>query len=166
MLALRVSVAIGLAPVALVGCGGNSPTGPAPATTGPPLQRLVAYSACMRRNGVPSFPDPTTQGNLLITPSDHINPASPQVKRAQSACEKLSPESIRGAGMTPAQHAKALAAMTRYVQCMRKHGVAMANPFSGPNGGVGIVLPRNIDLNSEQYKRAEAACKHFVPNGG
>ena len=163
---MRVSVAIGLATLTLVGCGGTSPTASAPATTGLPLQRLVAYSACMRRNGIPSFPDPTTQGNLLITPSDDINPASPRYKRAQSACEKLSPESASGAVMTPAQHAKALASMTRYVQCMRKHGVPIANPFSGPNGGVGISLPRNVDLNSQQYKQADAACKHFIPNGG
>jgi len=42
----------------------------------------------------------------------------------------------------------------------------MADPFSGPNGGVGIVLPRNVDPNSPLYKRADAACKHFIPAGG
>jgi hypothetical protein len=120
----------------------------------------------MRRNGLPGFPDPTTQGNLLITPSDNINPASPQYKHAKSACKRLNPENAGAAGMTPAQHAKALAVMTRFVECMRKHGIPMADPFSGPNGGVGIALPRNVDLNSQQYKQANAACEHFIPNGG
>jgi hypothetical protein len=183
MLALRLGVAIGLVPLALVGCGGGSAAPPvaslgtttartqpastaasAPATTGPSLPRLVAYSSCMRRNGVPTFPDPTTRGNLLITPGDDIDPTSAQYRRAQRACAKLSPET--GAGMTPAQHAKALATMTRYARCMRKHGIPVADPFSGPNGGVGIALPRNVDLGSQQYKQADAACRHFIPNGG
>jgi hypothetical protein len=120
----------------------------------------------MRRNGVPNFPDPNSRGNLVITASDDINPTSPQYERAQSACKKFSPESTSGVGMTPAQHAKALAALTRYVQCMRQHGISMADPFSGPNGGVGIVLPRSVDPNSEQYKQADAVCKRFPPYGG
>jgi len=65
--------------------------------------------------------------------------------------------------MTPTQHAKALAALTRYVQCIRKHGIPMADPFSGPNGGVGIVLPHTVDPNSPLYKQANAAGKHFIP---
>jgi hypothetical protein len=120
----------------------------------------------MRRNGVPTFPDPDRNGNLLFNPSEKIDPSSPQYKRAQNACKKLSPEEGSGVGMTPAQHAKALAALTRYVQCMRKRGIPMADPFNGPSGGVGIVLPRTVDPNSPLYKQADAACKHFVPNGG
>ena len=55
--------------------------------------------------------------------------------------------------MSPAQHANALAAITRYVRCMRKHGIPMADPFSGPNGGVGMVLPKSVDPNSQQSRR-------------
>jgi len=130
------------------------------------IQRLIAYSVCMRGNGVPNFPDPNSKGNLIITPNDNINPTSPQYERAQNACKKLSPEGASRNGMPPAQHAQALAGLTRYVECMREHAIPMANPFSGPNGGVGIILPRSVDPNSEQYKRADAACKHFLPKGG
>ena len=131
-----------------------------------PTQRVIAYSACVRRNGVPTFPDANSKGNLVIIPTDKINPTSPAYKRAQNACKKLSPEVASGAGMTPAQHAQALAALTRYVECMRTHSVPMRNPFSGPNGGVGIILPASVDPNSGQYKQADAVCKHFLPNGG
>lgn len=163
---LRALVA--LVPIALVGCGSGS-AAPTSSSSGaaedPPIQQLVAYSTCMRHHGIPSFPDPTSRGNLVITPADHIDPASPQFKRAQAACKRFSPEG-KGVGMTPAEHAKALAAMTRYVECMRKHGIAMADPFNGPNGGVGIVLPRSVDPSSQLYKQADAACRRFVPGGG
>jgi hypothetical protein len=180
---------LGLASLALIvaGCGGNAKapsvariatstsastgvTSTASAmTTTPthsPIQRLIAYSLCMRRNGVLNFPDPDSKGNLVITPNDNINPTSPQYERAQNACKRLSPESANGEGMTPHQHAQALAFLTRYVECMREHAIPMANPFNGPNGGVGIILPRGVDPNSQQYKHADAACKHFLPNAG
>jgi hypothetical protein len=174
-----------LLPLAIVGCGSGSRTpavanisettseatattsaGFTPSTTGSQTQRLIVYSACMRRNGVPSFPDPTGQGNLLVTPRDDIDPTSSRYKHAQNACKKFSPKTSGGVGMTPAQHAQALAALTAYVHCMRKHGIEMADPFSGPNGGVGIALPRNLDLNSPLYKQADNDCKHLIPNGG
>ncbi len=120
----------------------------------------------MRRHGVPNFPDPDSRGNLVIAPNARINPASAQYERAQTACKKFGPEGAGGSGMTPAQHAQALAALTRYVKCMRQRAIPMANPFNGPNGGVGISLPRGVDPASEQYKQADAACKHFIPNGG
>ncbi len=148
------------------GCGGGSgATTPTVSAAGSPTGRLIAYSACMRGNGVPTFPDPDRHGNLLFNPSEHIDPSSPLYKRAENACKKLGPEGRGGVGMTPAEHAKALAAMTRYVQCMRKNGVQMADPFSGPNGGVGIVLPRTIDPSSPLYKQADAACRRFTPGG-
>jgi hypothetical protein len=120
----------------------------------------------MRRNGVPNFPDPNSQGNLVITPDDAVDPSSPGYERARSDCKKLGPEGAGASGMTPAQHARALVAMTRYVDCMRKHDIPMPDPFSGPDGGVGISLPRSVDPGSQQYERADAACKHFLPSGG
>lgn len=163
----RARVLVALVPLALVGCGRGSavPTSSSGATAGPPIQRLVAYSTCMRRHGIASFPDPTSQGNLVVTPADHVDPASPQFRRAQAACKRYSPEGT-GGGMTPAEHAKALAAMTRYVKCMRRQGIPMADPFSGPGGGVGIVLPRSVDPSSGLYERADAACKHLLPGAG
>jgi hypothetical protein len=145
---------------------GVTATASASTSARPPVQRLVAYSACMRAHGIRDFPDPSSQGNLVIAPNDNINPASPQYERAQKACRRLSPEGSGGNGMTPAEHAIALAALTRYVDCIRRHAIPMANPFSGPNGGVGIVLPRDVDPSSQQYKRADATCKHLLPRGG
>ena len=166
-------MALAVAVLAAGGCGHGSaaPTGAdaatTPSTSGSPIQQLDAYSACMRRNGVPNFPDPNSQGNLLISANLRIDSNSPQFKRAENACRKLSPTGGGGEGMTPAEHAQALAAVTRATaQCMRKHGIPMANPFSGPKGGVGFTVPSGVDPNSQPYKQADAACKHLLPNGG
>jgi hypothetical protein len=53
--------------------------------------QALKYAQCMRKNGVPNFPDP--KGGAL-DPGD-INPTSPQFKAADQKCKALRP---RGAG--------------------------------------------------------------------
>lgn len=162
-----VRVPIALVVLTLVGCGSGSAAPSAPSSSGtaagPPIQRLVAYSTCMRRHGISTFPDPDSHGNLVVTPAEHIDPASPQYERAEQACRRYGPGGASAAGMTPSQHAHALAAMTRYVKCMRKHGIPIADPFSGANGGVGIRLPPSVDPSSASYRDADAACRRLLP---
>jgi hypothetical protein len=69
LLALVLAAAAALALLASA-CGGSSPEGVAQAETtetttttsdppdGPRTGALVAYATCMRKNGVPKFPDP------------------------------------------------------------------------------------------------------------
>ncbi len=51
----------------------------------------------MRTHGAPEFPEPNSEGDLLIHSSVHnghvtgINPQSPQFQAAQKACAKLMP---------------------------------------------------------------------------
>lgn len=155
MPALRLTAVAGV--LALAACGSGSASGP-----DAPIGRLVAYANCMRHHGLPTYPDPDRNGNLVVTPADRIDPGSPQYKRAAAACTKLAPGAAPGEGMTPAEHKAALERMTRYAQCMRKRGVPMQNPWTGPNGGVGISLPPSVDPASALYRSADAACRHFM----
>jgi hypothetical protein len=53
------------------------------------LQTLLRYAACMRSNGVPSFPDPTfSDGGMSfdLRPASGINPGSPVFRAAENAC--------------------------------------------------------------------------------
>jgi hypothetical protein len=68
-------------------------------------QQLLAFSACMRANGVPSFPDPSfLNGGATVRiggPSSGVDPRSPQFQHAQSVCQKdLS--GLPGGGKVPA----------------------------------------------------------------
>jgi hypothetical protein len=49
--------------------------------------RALKYAQCMRKNGVPQFPDP--EGGAL-DPGD-VNPNSPQFKAADQKCQSLRP---------------------------------------------------------------------------
>lgn len=158
-----LAMVLGLAGLA-ASCAGGSKS-PSVASSGTSATgKLIAYSTCMRSHGLPGFPDPNSKGELLFTPSNNIDPSSPVYQSAEQACVKLR-AAAQGSGMTPAQHAAALARLTKFTDCMRKHQIPMADPFSGPNGGVGIAIPRSVDLSSQVYKQAEAGCGHLLPSG-
>jgi hypothetical protein len=88
-------------------CRALMPRGPlGPGTTTHPaaqtLERFVRIAACMRRHGVPSFPDPRTsvpaslagagvisdiEGVILVFPAATIDTQSPTFTRAAAACD-------------------------------------------------------------------------------
>lgn len=71
--------------------GGGTPT---PRQRAQGLRQGLALAACMRRNGVPNFPDPQSGSGgamvIRIAPNSGIDPQSPQFQNAQQACRKLS----------------------------------------------------------------------------
>jgi hypothetical protein len=179
--------------VLVTGCGGNSPTNgvaslsshaPKPKTSttsstaaGPnggsgssasPDSQAVAYSACMRAQGVPDFPDPkvSTNGNevkvaVRVTPGITGNP---HLKSAQRACGKLLPGGGPGEGanhqITPAEQSRYLKAAA----CIRSHGVPnFPDPtFSG--GGVHIEH-QGLNESFPAFKAAVQACESLIPGG-
>ena len=69
-------------------CGGGS----AGSTGSSPYAKALAYSQCMRSNGVANYPDPNGQGQILMQPNDGIDYGSPQFAHAKKACAKLAPK--------------------------------------------------------------------------
>lgn len=61
--------------------------------------QLLRFARCMRAHGVPSFPDPTSQGIAL---SAGVDPKSPQFQAATQACRQLAPALGQGGGQTVA----------------------------------------------------------------
>ena len=57
---------------------------------------LLAYSQCLRDNGIADFPDPDSDG-ISLDPAVH-DPDSPQFKAAEVACQDLRPPPNTGAG--------------------------------------------------------------------
>jgi hypothetical protein len=58
-------------------------------------QQALRFSACMRRHGVPGFPDPVFEGNgARLQLSAGVNPASPAFKTAQRACGSPLPNGV------------------------------------------------------------------------
>jgi hypothetical protein len=68
-------------------------SGPTPAEQTEDRARNLRYSACMRENGVPKFPDPQFSGGRATLMLDkRLATESPQFKAAERACEKFADE--------------------------------------------------------------------------
>jgi len=71
--------------------GGGS--GPGPGDDPKQRDAMLAYSKCMRQNGVPKFPDPKFSGNkveLSLRTKDgsvNLNPDAPAFKAAEKVCQ-------------------------------------------------------------------------------
>jgi hypothetical protein len=122
------------------------------------------FAACMRRNGVPNFPDPSSGGDLTIGPGSGINPSSPAFRKAQQTCSKLLPH---GGQPTPQQVAQARQQALKFSACMRGHGV---KDFPDPTFSAGRIAIQvkggpGTDLNprSPVFQAAQKACRSDLP---
>ena len=118
------------------------------------------YSACMRKHGVTSFPDPNGQGVITIHSGMGIDPGSPAFPSARSVCQKLLPN---GGQPTPAELAQRQQQMLAFSSCMRAHGL---KDFPDPsNGGLQIHDHPGSDLdpNNPTFQRAQQACQGHLP---
>jgi hypothetical protein len=61
-------------------------------------EQMLKFVACMRKNGVPKFPDPQAGGGIKIDPSMGVDPESPQFKSATQTCRKLLPGGVAPGG--------------------------------------------------------------------
>jgi hypothetical protein len=123
---------------------------------------LVAFSACMRKHGLPNFPDPKPVGGgyrLTIGSENGIDPSSPQFKSAQQVCKKLLP----GGGTANRQEqVKQLQQALRYAACIRAHGMPdYPDPKATSDGGIEL----GEAPDSPQFKIAQKACGHLIPGG-
>jgi hypothetical protein len=124
----------------------------------------AAYSACMRKHGVPQFPDPGPNGELQLRagPGTGIDPGSSQFKAAEQACRKLRPE---GKPPSPQQQAQDLQKMLDFSRCMRSHGVpGFPDPQTSGSGiKLSIGKDAGVDPNSSVFKAAQQTCQKLMP---
>jgi hypothetical protein len=127
----------------------------------------AAFSACMRENGVPTFPDPDSQGRIRLggqTANGRkvgLDPNSRQFKRALQACRRLLP-----AAKTPQQLATDREQALRFSRCVRAHGVPkFPDPAVGANGRIEfpVAAGSHLDKNSPQFRAARKACEKLIP---
>lgn len=128
------------------------------------LANGAKFSACMRKNGVPKFPDPGHDGSISFGPSSGVDPNSPKFKAAQAKCEKEIPH---GPPPSAAEQQKMQQAALAFSRCMREHGVKdFPDPqFSGGKASLQIrgKPGSGLDPNSPTFKRAQEACQGRLP---
>jgi hypothetical protein len=80
---------------AMQACRKYLPAGPPPlshAEQAVAVKAMVTFASCMRRHGIPRFPDPDSQGQFPLPGMKAIDPSSPLVLAAFKACESLEPK--------------------------------------------------------------------------
>jgi hypothetical protein len=120
---------------------------------------VLKYAQCMRSHGVVDFPDPSSNGTILVggTVSQ-----SPQYPAADETCQKLLPN---GGVPTAAQQAQGIAQLLKFSVCMRAHGISdYPDPTSN---GIQIPIrpgmPSDLDPNNLRLQSAEKACQRLMP---
>ena len=150
--------------VLAAGCGGSSAPNVASVASSSSTtttarsggSELLAFSECMRSNGVPSFPDPQQfdGGNVKLT--IHDTPSTPKVRSALDACSHLLPPGRTQAAQPTRQQ---LAGELSFARCMRRHGVsAFPDPDAQGNLSVEMVEAAGIDVHSAAVLRVVQAC--------
>jgi hypothetical protein len=173
--ALRLTLALAAAAaLALLvsACGGSSGEGvaqvdrrtEAATTDDSSSDDPTAFSACMRRNGVPKFPDPDSEGRFRVRagPGSGIDPESAEFKAAEKVCGKFASDEPVPA--SPDERAELQEQLLEFSACMRSHGLPN---FPDPDGSGGLTLGRNsgLDPDSPRFREADRACADLLPVG-
>jgi hypothetical protein len=147
--------------------GGNSPgvagagsSNSASSTTGASQPSALAFSRCMRAHGISDFPDPQSDGSLIVTagPGSDMDQNNPRFQAANEACKPLLPQGPAPAGVK--------AANLKYSHCMRAHGISdFPDPDADGHLNVGGKAGSDLDPNSPAYQRADDVCKKFHSAG-
>lgn len=155
------------AAMTLAACGGSSK--PATPKTVSQQSAALALSRCMRANGVPNFPDPSSngtiqaQGNGNTMTVNGVPVSAPAFQRATSKCAGKLP---KGPALSASQISHLKQAAIKFAECMRAHGVPnfpdpQIQVAAGGQGiGVRMGAPGNSGINprSPAFEKAQQEC--------
>ena len=159
---------------AATGTTASSPAAGSSATA----RSVVAYSQCMRANGVPKYPDPASGGQLPKGDAQAFGVSDSTYQAAQRTCQHLLPtggsfdeqsrECIEAGDCPPALVQQMLTADRKFAQCMRSHGVPnWPDPTIGANGGpvfkVSAAGITHSETHSAPMENTIMACLHADP---
>ena len=152
-LALLLSACGGSPPSA--GSGGSSNAG------GSANSQPLAFSRCMRSHGVPTYPDPSSNGQIPKKTLQQLGVSSSQFQAAQSACRSLLPN---GGQPTQAMLQQAWSDMANFARCMRSHGVpTWPDPTRGSQHPERPIFNlHGIDPNAPQITTKIHACLYLL----
>ncbi len=128
-----------------------------------PSSLPLAFSDCMRANGVTNFPDPSSSG---IWPKSEVELAAsnPRFQSATKACGHLLPDGGPGVPPSPAVVEQIQSDMTKFARCMRSRGVpSWPDPTLDQGRAVFDPEAAGIDTGSPRVSTAMHACEHVFP---
>jgi hypothetical protein len=157
--AMALTLVVAALPFAACGGDGGSSAGSSARDAND--SKAARFSQCMRKNGVPDFPDPVNGELVLrVEPGEGgLDPESPRFKSAQEACKSLAPSGPRGAAPDDELQQQSLA----FAKCMRSNGVPTFPDPVFSDGGVKTRLPDDVSPDSQAFQNAQRACQSESP---
>src|SRR5580693_3572352 len=139
----------------------------------------VAYSHCIRANGVPNFPDPPSGGQVPKADPQELGVSSSRLQAAQRDCQHLYPTNGGAIGASlrqceetgdcpQAMVQRVLNSMRMVARCMRSHGVPnWPDPSVDSEGrpDFNLLHVHGFDPNSPQINNKMNECGHAMPAG-
>ncbi|TMC02664.1 MAG: hypothetical protein E6J41_29590 [Chloroflexi bacterium] len=171
----RAIIAAAVLALLAVACGnGASSTrsgGSAAAGGSSSSQSALAFSRCMRTNGVPNYPDPDSSGALRKGAPEQFGVSTSQFQSAQTACQHLLQDGgtlqqceVAGA-CSQAQMQQMMTDDLAFARCMRSHGVPNWPDPTETGGRVVFSLSgTGIDHHSTQIEARMNECEPVAPN--
>ena len=145
--------------------GSSAPTGSGPSTGSgsSSTSSALAFSKCMRANGVPNFPDLSNNGIRIEASGQTISVNgvsvnAPAYAAARRKCEKYMPHA--SGTTTPAESAQEHKDALQFARCMRSHGVPnFPDPkvISSSDGNQTVYLP-GLSPYAPAFQTAANAC--------
>src|SRR5512133_774833 len=143
-LILTSVVAVAASSLLAAGCSGDgsprvaSVASSTTAATTTTQNGLVAFSRCMRSNGMPNFPDPQrVGGRSLKLIVQRLAASNPRFQTAERTCGHFLPNGGGGSQATPQQTRTQRADELSFARCMRSHGVSR---FLDPSAQGGLTV--------------------------
>jgi len=163
---LRLRLLALVATVGIVVASCSSTGGAATPSPGASVEAaLLAFSQCMRDQGITDMPDPTvdSEGNVQIQrpPGGHGSGAHEAFEAARNKCDKY----LRGVtqGFSHADTTQTQDQLLQLAQCMRGRGVDVPDPdFSGGGHDPGAQFWEAINRSDPSVQEALRACQQQV----
>jgi hypothetical protein len=171
----KLTVAVVVASVLiflLAGCGSSSSSSStsdaaSAGASDAQSQARVNLARCLRGQGI-DVPDPNSSGSPAASQEMRQlaqKYSSTQLNDALNACRSDLAQALPPGAQSPAQQAQRRQQALAYAQCMRSHGVDIADPSTngvGAGDGLGRALS-SVDQNSPAFKSANASCGSLRP---
>ena len=176
--AIIATAALALLAAACSGSPSSAGSGGSPHAAGSANSpSAVAYSHCMRSHGVPTYPDPGSNGEVPKTSAQQLGVSSSQYSAAERGCQQLLPTPTTGSledqahqcaatgDCPPALVHRMLTAQLKFARCMRSHGFPkFPDPTTGSQGipyFAWSIGETGMDPHSAQFEAKEAECQRL-----
>jgi hypothetical protein len=161
-----LAAAVAGATLLAAACSGSSAA--ADTFLGGTYAQSLAYTKCMRSNGLPQFPAPDPQGdynNAQVTALQD----NPEYRNAHLQCASVLPNGGSGLSATQIQQIQQqnLSDAVKAAYCMRAHGITnfpdpdASNQDAGVNWQpvLSLIMDGGLNVSTPSYEAALTACK-------